>query len=477
MSKNKTKEKVMFQVKQEEVIKVPDRVKKALKELLGEHKVLDDEMDRLLYSYDATRIKVLPEVVVIPENKEEVQKLVRICYEEGIPVTPRGAGSGYTGGSLPVKGGVVVSFEKMDKILEIDEDNAIAKVQPGVITYRLQQAVEKKGLFYPPDPASYKFCTLGGNVAENAGGPRCVKYGVTREYVMELETVIHTGEFIHTGRPTLKDVAGYDITKLLIGSEGTLGLFTEITLKLIPKPKAAKTVKAVFQDISAVGKTVKDIFKAGISPSALEFMDKLAINAVEDFGHFGLPRDAEVLLLIEVDGHPVALEDEIKEVARICEKNGAKVEVAQTTAEANKLWEARRALSPAVSKLGRVKINEDIVFPRSYLPEALPKLREIGRKYNLKMVNFGHIGDGNVHANFMISGLDEDELKRVEKAVEEVFDLAISYGGSITGEHGVGITKAPFMKKQFRPQEMEIMRGIKKVFDPKNLINPGKMGL
>ncbi len=467
----------MFEVKQEKIVKVPDRVKKALKEILGEHKVLDDEMDRLLYSYDATRIKMLPDVVVIPENKEEVQKIVKICYEEGIPVTPRGAGSGYTGGALPVKGGVIVSFEKMDKIIEIDEDNAVAKVQPGVITYRLQQAVEKRGLFYPPDPASYKFCTLGGNVAENAGGPRCVKYGVTREYVMELETVIHTGEFIHTGRPTLKDVAGYDITRLLIGSEGTLGLFTEITLKLIPKPIAAKTVKAVFQDIASVGKTVKDIFKAGISPSALEFMDKLAINAVEDFGHFGLPRDAEVLLLIEVDGHPIALEDEIKEVASICEKNGAKVEVAQTPKDAEKLWEARRALSPAVSKLGRVKINEDIVFPRSYLPEALPKLREIGRKYNLKMVNFGHIGDGNVHANFMISGLDEDELKRTEKAVEEVFNLAISYGGSITGEHGVGITKAAFMKKQFRPEEMDIMKGIKKVFDPENLINPGKMGL
>jgi len=467
----------MFEVKQEKIVKVPDRVKKALKEILGEHKVLDDEMDRLLYSYDATRIKMLPDVVVIPENKEEVQKIVKICYEEGIPVTPRGAGSGYTGGALPVKGGVIVSFEKMDKIIEIDEDNAVAKVQPGVITYRLQQAVEKRGLFYPPDPASYKFCTLGGNVAENAGGPRCVKYGVTREYVMELETVIHTGEFIHTGRPTLKDVAGYDITRLLIGSEGTLGLFTEITLKLIPKPIAAKTVKAVFQDIASVGKTVKDIFKAGISPSALEFMDKLAINAVEDFGHFGLPRDAEVLLLIEVDGHPIALEDEIKEVASICEKNGAKVEIAQTPKDAEKLWEARRALSPAVSKLGRVKINEDIVFPRSYLPEALPKLREIGRKYNLKMVNFGHIGDGNVHANFMISGLDEDELKRTEKAVEEVFNLAISYGGSITGEHGVGITKAAFMKKQFRPEEMDIMKGIKKVFDPENLINPGKMGL
>jgi len=295
---------------------------------------------------------------------------------------------------------------------------------------------------------------------------------------MELNTVIHTGEVIHTGRPTLKDVAGYDITRLLIGSEGTLGIFTEISLKLIPKPKAKKTAKAIYMDIASVGETVKNIFKAGISPSALEFMDKLAINAVEDFGHFGLPRDAEVLLLIEVDGNPKAVEEEIKEVARICELTGAvKVEIAQTDAEAEKLWEARRALSPAVAKLNRTKINEDIVFPRSYLPQALPELREIGRKYNLKMVNFGHIGDGNVHANFMINGLDPDEVSRAEKAVEEVFDLALKYGGSITGEHGVGITKANFMKRQFKPQEMEIMKQIKKVFDPKNLINPGKMGL
>ena len=467
----------MFDLKQEEIIDVPENIKKVLRKEIGEHKVLDDDMDRLLYSYDATRIKMLPSVVVIPDTEEEVQKIVNICYQEGIPITPRGAGSGYTGGALAVKGGVLVSFERMDNILEIDEENAVARVQPGVITYRLQQAVEKRGLFYPPDPASYKFCTIGGNVAENAGGPRCVKYGVTREYVMELNTVIYNGEIIHTGRPTLKDVAGYDITRLLIGSEGTLGLFTEITLKLIPKPKSAQTVKAVFQDIASVGKTVKDIFKAGISPSALEFMDKLAINAVEDFGHFGLPRDAEVLLLIEVDGHPKALAEEIKEVARICELNGAKVEMAKNEYEAAKLWEARRSLSPAVSKLGRVKINEDIVFPRSYLPQALPELREIGKRYNLKMVNFGHIGDGNVHANFMISGLDKDELQRAEKAVEEVFNLAIRYGGSITGEHGVGITKANFMRKMFKMREMDILKKIKNVFDPQNLINPNKMGL
>jgi len=467
----------MFKVKQIEKIPVPDRVKRALKEAIGEHKVLDDEMDRILYSYDATRLSFPPDVVVIPESEEDVKKVVKICYEEGVPITPRGAGSGYTGGAIPVKGGVLISFEKMDKILWIDEDNAVAKVQPGVITYRLQQAVEKRGLFYPPDPASYKFCTMGGNVAENAGGPRCVKYGVTREYIMELDTVIYTGETIHTGRITLKDVAGYDLTRLLIGSEGTLGIFTGITVKLIPKPKAKKTVKAVYMDLESVGKTVKDIFKAGISPSALEFMDKLAINAVEDFGHFGLDRDAEVILLIEVDGHPKALEDEIVEVAKICEMNGAKVEVAKTDREAEKLWEARRSLSPAVAKLGRTKINEDIVFPRSYLPEALPKLREIGRKYNLKMVNFGHIGDGNVHANFMINGLDPDEVARAEKAVEEVFDLALSYRGSITGEHGVGITKAEFMRKQFSPQEMELMKKIKRAWDPENLINPGKMGL
>ena len=467
----------MFKVKQVEKIPLPDRVKRALKEAIGEHKVLDDEMDRMLYSYDATRLSFPPDVVVIPESEEDIKKVVKICYEEGVPITPRGAGSGYTGGAIPVKGGVLISFEKMDKILWIDEDNAVAKVQPGVITYRLQQAVEKRGLFYPPDPASYKFCTMGGNVAENAGGPRCVKYGVTREYIMELDTVIYTGETIHTGRITLKDVAGYDLTRLLIGSEGTLGIFTGITVKLIPKPKAKKTVKAVYMDLESVGKTVKDIFKAGISPSALEFMDKLAINAVEDFGHFGLDRDAEVILLIEVDGHPKALEDEIVEVAKICEMNGAKVEVAKTDREAEKLWEARRSLSPAVAKLGRTKINEDIVFPRSYLPEALPKLREIGRKYNLKMVNFGHIGDGNVHANFMINGLDPDEVARAEKAVEEVFDLALSYRGSITGEHGVGITKAEFMRKQFSPQEMELMKKIKRAWDPENLINPGKMGL
>jgi len=467
----------MFKVKQVEKIPVPDRVKRALKEAIGEHNVLDDEMDRMLYSYDATRLSFPPDVVVIPESEEDVKKVVKICYEEGIPITPRGAGSGYTGGAIPVKGGVLISFEKMDKILWIDEDNAVAKVQPGVITYRLQQAVEKRGLFYPPDPASYKFCTMGGNVAENAGGPRCVKYGVTREYIMELDTVIYTGETIHTGRITLKDVAGYDLTRLLIGSEGTLGIFTGITVKLIPKPKAKKTVKAVYMDLESVGKTVKDIFKVGISPSALEFMDKLAINAVEDFGHFGLDRDAEVILLIEVDGHPKALEDEIVEVAKICQMNGAKVEVAKTDREAEKLWEARRSLSPAVAKLGRTKINEDIVFPRSYLPEALPKLREIGRKYNLKMVNFGHIGDGNVHANFMINGLDPDEVARAEKAVEEVFDLALSYRGSITGEHGVGITKAEFMRKQFSPQEMELMKKIKRAWDPENLINPGKMGL
>ncbi len=468
----------MFKLKKEiEKIPVPESVKRALREAIGNHNVLDDEVNRTLYSYDATRLSFPPDVVVIPENEEDVQKIVKICYENGIPITPRGAGSGYTGGSIPVKGGVLISFEKMDKILWIDEDNSVAKVQPGVVTYKLQQAVEKRGLFYPPDPASYKFCTLGGNVAENAGGPRCVKYGVTREYIMELDTVIYTGDIIHTGRITLKDVAGYDLTRLLIGSEGTLGIFTGITVKLIPKPKAKKTVKAVYMDLESVGKTVKDIFKAGISPSALEFMDKLAINAVEDFGHFGLDRDAEVILLIEVDGHPKAIEDEIIEVAKICEKNGAKVEVAKTDKEAEKLWEARRSLSPAVAKLGRTKINEDIVFPRSYLPEALPRLREIGRKYNLKMVNFGHIGDGNVHANFMINGLDPDEVARAEKAVEEVFDLALSYKGSITGEHGVGITKAEFMRKQFSPQEMELMRKIKRVWDPEDLINPGKMNL
>ena len=449
-----------------------------LKKALGEKKVKESVVERKLYSYDATPIpieKSIPLAVVFPENKEDVKKLVEVCYEENIPIFPRGAGSGLTGGAVPTREeGIVVSFEKMDKFT-VDVDNATATVQPGVITYQFQEYVEKLGLFYPPDPSSFKYSTIGGNVAENAGGPRCLKYGVTREYVLGLETIIKEGEVIKTGSPVLKDVAGYDITKLLVGSEGTLGLFTEITLKLIPKPKARMTALAVFSDLETVGKAVSKILTSGVFPSALEFMDKDAIRAVEDYKPVGLPKDAEALLLIEVDGHPLAVKEEIKEVGRILEELGAKVQVAQSEEEAQKLWTARKNLGPALGNLRSGKINEDIVFPRIYLPEALPKLREIARKYNLLMVVFGHIGDGNLHVNLLYDKSKKEEEERAEKAVDEVFELALSYHGSITGEHGVGLTKRKFLKWQFGEVGYELLKGIKKLFDPKNLFNPDKV--
>ncbi|WP_164930764.1 FAD-binding oxidoreductase [Aquifex aeolicus] len=449
-----------------------------LKKALGEKKVKDSIVERKLYAYDATPIPIqraIPSAVVFPENKEDVIKLVEVCYEEDIPIFPRGAGSGLTGGAVPtIEEGIVVSFEKMDKFT-VDVDNATAVVQPGVITYQFQEYVEKLGLFYPPDPSSFKYSTIGGNVAENAGGPRCLKYGVTREYVLGLETVIKNGEVIRTGRPVLKDVAGYDLTKLLVGSEGTLGLFTEITLKLIPKPKARMTALALFDDLETVGKAVTKILTSGVFPSALEFMDRDAIRAVEDFKPVGLPRDVEALLLIEVDGHPLTVKEEIKEVGKILEELGAKVQVAQSEEEAQKLWSARKNLGPALGNLKTGKINEDIVFPRTYLHEALPKLREIAKKYNLTMVVFGHIGDGNLHVNLLYDKSNKEEEERAERAVDEVFELALNYNGSITGEHGVGLTKRKFLKWQFGETGYELLKGIKKLFDPKNLFNPGKV--
>ncbi len=449
-----------------------------LRTAVGGDKVDTSITQRKLYSYDATPIPVeraIPSAVVFPENHGDVVKIVEICYEENIPIFPRGAGSGLTGGAVPtVERGIVVSFERMTAF-EIDTDNATVKAQPGVITAQLQEAVEKVGLFYPPDPSSYKYSTIGGNIAENAGGPRCLKYGVTREYVLGLRAVIGKGKIIETGNPVLKDVAGYDITKLFVGSEGTLGLITEATLKLIPKPPATATALAVFEDLETVGRAVTRIMTSGIFPSALEFMDRDAIRAVEDFKPAGLPKGAEALLLIEVDGTQSAVREQIEEVGRILEEIGVKYEVADDPSRAQKLWSARKNLGPALGNLRSGKINEDIVFPRTYLSEALPRLREIAGKYHLLMVVFGHIGDGNLHVNLLYDKSSREEEERAERAVDEVFELALGYHGSITGEHGVGLTKRKFLKWQTGDEGYEILKGIKRLFDPKNLFNPGKV--
>lgn len=447
-------------------------------EVLGREKVSTSLVERKLYSYDATPIPIeraLPSAVVFPTSQEDVQKLVKVCYEEEIPIFPRGAGSGLTGGAVPtLEKGVVVSFERMDKF-QVDVDNATAVVEPGVITYEFQQAVERFGLFYPPDPSSFKYSTIGGNIAENAGGPRCLKYGVTREYVLGLTAVIKEGEVIKTGNPVIKDVAGYDITKLFVGSEGTLGLITSAVLKLIPKPKARGTALILFKNLEDVGRVVTRIMTSGIFPSALEFMDKDAIRAVEEFKPVGLPKDVSALLLVEVDGSPQSVKEELKAVEELAKAMGLEVKVAEDEESAEKLWTARKSLGPALGNLRTGKINEDVVVPRVYLSEAIRDYRKVAEKYGLLMVIFGHIGDGNLHVNLLYDKKNKEEEERAERAVDEIFEITLRYNGSITGEHGVGLTKRKFLEYQFGPVGMEILRGIKKVFDPKNLFNPGKV--
>jgi len=447
-------------------------------EVLGREKVSTSLVERKLYSYDATPIPIeraLPSAVVFPTSQEDVRKLLKVCYEEEIPIFPRGAGSGLTGGAVPtLEKGVVVSFERMNRF-HIDVDNATAVVEPGVITYEFQQEVERFGLFYPPDPSSFKYSTIGGNIAENAGGPRCLKYGVTREYVLGLTAVIKEGEVIKTGNPVIKDVAGYDITKLFVGSEGTLGLITSAVLKLIPKPKARGTALILFNNLEDVGRVVAKIMTSGIFPSALEFMDRDAIRAVEEFKPVGLPKDVSALLLVEVDGSPQGVKEDIKAVEGLAKAMGLEVKVAEDEESAEKLWTARKSLGPALGNLRTGKINEDVVVPRVYLSEAIRDYRKVAEKYGLLMAIFGHIGDGNLHVNLLYDKKNKEEEERAERAVDEVFEITLRYNGSITGEHGVGLTKRKFLEYQFGPVGMEILRGIKKVFDPKNLFNPGKV--
>lgn len=447
-------------------------------EVLGREKVSTSLVERKLYSYDATPIPIeraLPSAVVFPTSQEDVQKLVKVCYEEEIPIFPRGAGSGLTGGAVPtLEKGVVVSFERMNRF-QIDVDNATAVVESGVITYEFQREVERFGLFYPPDPSSFKYSTIGGNIAENAGGPRCLKYGVTREYVLGLTAVIKEGEVIKTGNPVIKDVAGYDITKLFVGSEGTLGLITSAVLKLIPKPKARGTALILFKNLEDVGRVVTRIMTSGVFPSALEFMDRDAIRAVEEFKPVGLPKDVSALLLVEVDGSPQSVKEDIKAVEELAKAMGLEVKVAEDEESAEKLWTARKSLGPALGNLRTGKINEDVVVPRVYLSEAIRDYRKVAEKYGLLMVIFGHIGDGNLHVNLLYDKKNKEEEERAERAVDEIFEITLRYNGSITGEHGVGLTKRKFLEYQFGPVGMEILRGIKRVFDPKNLFNPGKV--
>jgi len=438
-------------------------------------KISTEPEDLICYGFDASGIEIHPSAVAWPSTTDDVVRIMKHAYENGIPVVPRGAGTGMTGGAVPLKEALILSLEKMNRILEVDSENLNVLCEPGVINGKLQHELEKRGLFYPPDPASMNFCTIGGNVAENAGGPRALKYGVTRDYVMEMETVLPNGEIMTTGVRTPKGVVGYDLTRLFVGSEGTLSVFTKIRLKALPLPEEVVTLLAIFNSLESSGKAVTNILSSKIIPRTLEFMDSETIAAVENFQPVGLPKNVAAVLLIELDGHPSAITMEAEKIAEICERHGADIKMAEDEDARNKLWTARRAVSTALYHIAPTKINEDIVVPRNQIPEMLKRLRRLSEESGIKIVNFGHAGDGNIHVNIMIDKKNEEEYKKGVTLVEQIFKITLELGGTISGEHGIGLTKLNYIGMEIPRPVIEIMKSIKKVFDPKNILNPGKI--
>ena len=448
--------------------------------LLGEDNAYFDEAHKIAYCYDATRKRYTPDGVVFPRDESDVSEILKYCNEHKITIIPRGAGSGFTGGALASSGGIIMALEKhMNKILEIDLENMVAVVQPGVINKDLQKAVEKLGLFYPPDPASETYSTLGGNVSENSGGMRAAKYGITKDYVMALRAVLPNGDVIRAGKRTIKDVAGFNITGILIASEGALAVITEITLKLISKPKFSKTAMGVFPSVESAMNAVFKTMAAGVTPVAMEFLDNLSIKAVEERFHRGLPTSAGAILVSEMDGNDESvINADLERLKEHFIANGAsEFRVAKDANESSDIWFARRNCSQAINCYGSLKINEDITVPRSKLPALLEKIAEISAKYNVTTPCFGHTGDGNVHTNVMVDKNDPEAVKRGHEAITEIFKATVELGGTLSGEHGIGISKAPFMSLAFSEAEMNLFRAIKKAFDPNNILNPNKMGL
>jgi len=455
---------------------VSQAVKAELKAIVGEGRYFDNPEDLLMYSYDAFMVKGMPEVVLLPVNTEEVSRIMKVASREKIPVTPRGAGTNLTGGSVPTRGGITLSFTKMNRILNIDKENRSAAVQPGVINMDFQKELAKRGLYYPPDPGSMAVTTMGGNVAENAGGPRAVKYGVTKDYLLGLEVVLASGQVMRTGGKTLKNVTGYNLTQLFCGSEGTLGLITEITVKLIPLPETKRTLQAAYKNLSDAGKTVSRVFEIGILPVALEILDKTFINIIEDYTHLGLPREAEALLLIEVDGPETAVAPQAERLTQLCREMGAhEVKVAKTVAENDEIWRARRSAYGAEARLRPTAIAEDCTVPVGNLVAMFHEVAKIAEKYKLLIPVLAHAGDGNLHPQILTDNRDEEEMKRVMKAIDEISIKAVELGGTLTGEHGIGIAKREILPLELGDTAMEITKNIKMAFDPLNILNPDKV--
>ncbi|AXN37815.1 glycolate oxidase subunit GlcD [Peribacillus butanolivorans] len=453
------------------------QVKQQLLSIVGPENYDDSKVECLVYSYDATPgYQSMPDAVIKPGCTNEVAAIVKVCNEHKVPIIPRGSGTNLSGGTCPTEGGLVLLFNRMNSLIEIDEENLTATVQPGLITLDLISAVEKKGLFYPPDPSSMKISTIGGNINENSGGLRGLKYGVTRDYVIGLEVVLPNGDIIRTGGKLAKDVAGYDLTKLFVGSEGTLGIVTEAILKLIPIPETTKTMLALYQDLDAAAQSVAKIISNKIIPVTLEFLDRPTLIVVEDFAKIGLPTNVEAVLLIEQDGPPEVVERDMKRMADIClEEKAVSVEIAETELDAVALKTARRTALSALARLKPTTILEDATVPRSEIAKMVRAINEIATKHNVNICTFGHAGDGNLHPTCITDARDHDEMERVEHAFADIFAVAIDLGGTITGEHGVGAMKAPYLEWKLKKEGIAAMKGIKQAFDPNNIMNPGKV--
>jgi glycolate oxidase len=456
---------------------VEARIIRELEQIVGAKNVLTSPEDLVSYSYDGTFAEHRPDVVVQPATTEEVSRVVALANREGIAVVPRGMATGLAAASIPFGGGMALSLIRMNRILEIDQDNMTATAETGVVTAHLQAEVEKLGLFYPPDPSSVRQSTLGGNVACNAGGPRCLKYGITGDYVLGLTVVLADGRVIHTGGKAIKNVTGYNMTQLFVGSEGTLGVITEVLVKLVGKPRHARTALAIFDRLDDASGTVNAVLLAGIVPATLELMDETAIACIEEAMKLGLPLDKEAILIIECDGND---EDtvlrEIDQVAQICAQNGAsEVKVARDEQERADLWRARRSVSPSLARKAPNKLGEDISVPRSQIPAAVRRIKEISRRYDLPIVVFGHAGDGNLHPNVLFDIRDADQWARVQEVVREIFATAVELGGTLSGEHGVGVLKRAYLESALGADAIEIQQRVKRALDPQDILCPGKI--
>ena len=454
-----------------------DALTRELGGLLREDQILTSPEDLSVYAFDGTAmLHQRPACVALPESRDEVARILTLCNEREVPVVTRGSGTGLAGGAVPSQGGLVLCLVRLNRILELDAANLVLVAEPGVLTQKVADEAQAAGLFYPPDPGSIKISTIGGNVANNSGGLRGLKYGVTRDYIMGLEVVLADGQILETGNKCVKDVAGFALKDLFIGSEGMLGVITRITLKLVPAPESKKTLLGLYDEMTAAAATVSAIIANKIIPCTLEFLDRTTIECVESHAKIGLPTDCAAVLLMEVDGHAAQVEEQTQQIAAIARQGGAReVRVAASAAEGLQLASARRTAFSALARLAPTVVLEDVTVPRSALAQMVGYVQEVGQRHQVKVGTFGHMGDGNLHPTFLCDERDEEEMARVERALEEVFAYAVELGGTITGEHGVGLAKKPFLPQQLGPVGMDILRRVKASFDPKGILNPGNM--